>query len=94
MVVGFVGSRLLNGTFVWPEPAAWLVLLAAPARIMARTAAYIGREVTWDEMLKSTEVWDPKIDLNKLRQSLLTTREKPRGYLTRLILRKKHRDFL
>lgn len=27
----------------------------------------IGREVTWDEMLKSTEVWDVKIDLNKLR---------------------------
>jgi myo-inositol 2-dehydrogenase / D-chiro-inositol 1-dehydrogenase len=35
--------------------------------MMARTAAYQGREVTWDEMLKSTEVWDPKIDLNKLR---------------------------
>ncbi len=35
--------------------------------MMARTAAYTGREVTWDEMLKSTETWDPKIDLNKLR---------------------------
>jgi myo-inositol 2-dehydrogenase / D-chiro-inositol 1-dehydrogenase len=35
--------------------------------MMARTAAYQGREVTWDELLKSTEVWDPKIDLNKLR---------------------------
>ena len=35
--------------------------------MMARTAAYRGHEVTWDEMLKSTEVWDPKIDLNKLR---------------------------
>ena len=35
--------------------------------IMARTAAYKGREVTWDETLKSSEVWDPKIDLNKLR---------------------------
>jgi predicted dehydrogenase len=34
--------------------------------IMARTAAYTGREVTWDETLKSKEVWDPKIDLNKL----------------------------
>ena len=34
--------------------------------MMARTAAYTGREVTWDEMLKSTEVWDAKIDLNKL----------------------------
>src|SRR6266699_2905053 len=34
--------------------------------MMARSAAYQGREVTWDELLKSTEVWDPKIDLNKL----------------------------
>jgi myo-inositol 2-dehydrogenase / D-chiro-inositol 1-dehydrogenase len=34
--------------------------------MMARSAAYTGREVTWDELLKSTEVWDPKIDLNKL----------------------------
>jgi len=35
--------------------------------MMARTAAYMGREVTWEETLKSTETWDPKIDLNKLR---------------------------
>jgi predicted dehydrogenase len=35
--------------------------------MMARTAAYTGREVTWEETLKSTEKWDPKIDLNKLR---------------------------
>src|SRR6266567_3861429 len=35
--------------------------------MMARTAAYTGREVTWEETLKSTEVWDPKIDLKKLR---------------------------
>jgi myo-inositol 2-dehydrogenase / D-chiro-inositol 1-dehydrogenase len=34
--------------------------------MMARTAAYTGREVTWDEMMRSTEAWDPKIDLNKL----------------------------
>jgi myo-inositol 2-dehydrogenase / D-chiro-inositol 1-dehydrogenase len=34
--------------------------------MMARSAAYTGREVTWDELMKSTEVWDPKIDLNKL----------------------------
>jgi len=34
--------------------------------IMARTAAYTGREITWEETLKSKEVWDPKIDLNKL----------------------------
>jgi len=35
--------------------------------MMARSAAYKGHEVTWDELMKSTEVWDPKIDLNKLR---------------------------
>jgi predicted dehydrogenase len=35
--------------------------------IMARTAAYKRREVSWEETLKSKEVWDPKIDLNKLR---------------------------
>jgi len=35
--------------------------------MMARTAAYKGREVTWEETLKSRETWDPRIDLNKLR---------------------------
>jgi myo-inositol 2-dehydrogenase / D-chiro-inositol 1-dehydrogenase len=35
--------------------------------MMARTAAYTGREVTWDELMKSDDVYDPKIDLNKLR---------------------------
>jgi predicted dehydrogenase len=35
--------------------------------MMARTAAYTGREITWEETLKSTEKWDAKIDLNKLR---------------------------
>jgi predicted dehydrogenase len=34
--------------------------------MMARSAAYQGREVSWDELMKSTEVWDPKIDLNNL----------------------------
>ena len=32
------------------------------AAMLGRTAAYTGKEVTWDEMLKSTEVYDPKID--------------------------------
>ncbi len=35
--------------------------------IMARTAAYTGREVSWEDMLKSHETSDPKIDLSKLR---------------------------
>jgi myo-inositol 2-dehydrogenase/D-chiro-inositol 1-dehydrogenase len=34
--------------------------------MMARTAAYTGREVTWEEQMKSHEVWDAKIDLNNL----------------------------
>jgi myo-inositol 2-dehydrogenase / D-chiro-inositol 1-dehydrogenase len=34
--------------------------------MMARTAAYTGREVSWEEILKSTEVWDPHLDLNKI----------------------------
>jgi len=34
--------------------------------IMARTAAYTGREITWEEALRSKEVWDAHLDLNKL----------------------------
>jgi myo-inositol 2-dehydrogenase / D-chiro-inositol 1-dehydrogenase len=34
--------------------------------IMARMAAYQGREVSWEETLKSTESWDAKLDLNKI----------------------------
>ena len=35
---------------------------SALAGILGRTAAYTGREVTWDQMMKSKEVWDPKMD--------------------------------
>ena len=35
---------------------------SALAAILGRMAAYTGREVTWDEMMKSTEVYDPKLD--------------------------------
>ncbi|HKE21988.1 MAG TPA: Gfo/Idh/MocA family oxidoreductase [Bryobacteraceae bacterium] len=34
--------------------------------MMGRQAAYAGREVTWGEMLRSTEKWDAGIDVNKL----------------------------
>jgi myo-inositol 2-dehydrogenase/D-chiro-inositol 1-dehydrogenase len=34
--------------------------------ILGRQAAYQGREVTWDELLRSNERWDSGIDLNKL----------------------------
>jgi predicted dehydrogenase len=35
--------------------------------MMARQAAYKKHEVTWDDMVKSKDVYDPKIDLNKLK---------------------------
>src|SRR5229473_3255737 len=31
--------------------------------MMARTAAYTGREITWEETLRSKEVWDARLDL-------------------------------
>jgi myo-inositol 2-dehydrogenase / D-chiro-inositol 1-dehydrogenase len=34
--------------------------------MLARTAAYKNREITWDEIMKSTEALEPGIDLNKL----------------------------
>jgi predicted dehydrogenase len=35
---------------------------SALSAMLGRMAAYTGREVTWDELLKSTEVYDPKIN--------------------------------
>jgi myo-inositol 2-dehydrogenase / D-chiro-inositol 1-dehydrogenase len=35
---------------------------SALAAMLGRMAATTGREVTWDELLKSTEVYDPKLD--------------------------------
>jgi predicted dehydrogenase len=32
------------------------------AAILGRTAAYTGEEVTWDKMMKSKEVWNPRMD--------------------------------
>ena len=34
--------------------------------MLARTAAYKGHEVTWEEIMNSTDATDPKIDLNRL----------------------------
>lgn len=39
---------------------------AALSAMLGRTAAYTGKPITWEELLKSQEVWDPRIDLNKL----------------------------
>ncbi|HWC17293.1 MAG TPA: hypothetical protein VG498_09765, partial [Terriglobales bacterium] len=37
--------------------------------IMARESAYKKREFTWDQVMKSKEVYDPKIDLNAFKRS-------------------------
>ena len=42
---------------------------SAIACMMAREAALHNREITWEEIMKSKHVYDPKIDLNKLRLS-------------------------
>lgn len=34
--------------------------------ILVRTAAYQGRQVTWDALLSSNESWDPHIDLKRI----------------------------
>lgn len=31
--------------------------------MLGRKAGYLGHEVTWDELVKSNEHWDAKIDL-------------------------------
>jgi len=40
---------------------------SAVSCMLAREAAYKKREITWDEIMQSKEVYDPKIDLNKLK---------------------------
>ncbi len=39
---------------------------SALTAMLGRTAAYTGREITWEELLRSKEHWDSGIDLNKL----------------------------
>jgi predicted dehydrogenase len=39
---------------------------SALSAMLGRMAAYTGRVVTWDELLKSEEVWDARIDIEKL----------------------------
>jgi myo-inositol 2-dehydrogenase/D-chiro-inositol 1-dehydrogenase len=36
--------------------------VAALSAMLGRTAAYTGNEVTWEELLRSREVWDPRMD--------------------------------
>jgi predicted dehydrogenase len=59
---GFIGS-ITSGK--WHNQAA-LGVESALTAMLGRQAAYSGREVTWDELLRSNEHWDAGIDLNKL----------------------------
>jgi myo-inositol 2-dehydrogenase / D-chiro-inositol 1-dehydrogenase len=40
---------------------------SALAAMLGRQAAYTGREVTWEELMKSTEVHDPKMDFAQFK---------------------------
>lgn len=59
---GFIGS-ITSGQF--HNQAAQGVESALTA-MLGRRAAYTGRETTWDELLRSNEHWDAKLDLSKL----------------------------
>ncbi|MEN6602187.1 MAG: gfo/Idh/MocA family oxidoreductase, partial [Bryobacteraceae bacterium] len=39
---------------------------SALSAMLGRTAAYTGREVTWDDLLRSNEVWDAKLDIARV----------------------------
>lgn len=39
---------------------------SALSAMLARNAAYSGKTLTWEELLKSKEVYDPKIDIEKM----------------------------
>ncbi len=39
---------------------------SALSAMLGRTAAYTGREVTWDELLRSNAAWDARLDIEKL----------------------------
>ena len=39
---------------------------SALTAMLGRKAAYTGREVSWDELVKSNEHWDAKISVDKL----------------------------
>jgi predicted dehydrogenase len=39
---------------------------SALTAMLGRKAGYLGREVTWEELVKSNEHWDAKIDIEKL----------------------------
>ena len=58
---GFVAS-ITSGQF---QNQAALGAESAMSAMLGRTAAYTGKAVTWDELQKSKEVLDPKLDISK-----------------------------
>jgi len=42
---------------------------SALSAMLGRTAAYTGKLVTWDELMKSEEVYDPGIDISKIAEN-------------------------
>ena len=42
---------------------------SALSAMLGRTAAYSGKLVTWDELMKSEEVFDPHIDISKIAEN-------------------------
>ncbi len=59
---GFIGS-ITSGKFHNQAATGVESVLTA---MLGRQAAYEGRELTWEELLRSNEHWEPGIDLNKI----------------------------
>ena len=59
---GFIGS-IVSGKF---HNQAANGVESALTCMLGRKAAYTGREVTWDELLKSNEKWESGINVEKL----------------------------
>ncbi len=57
-VASITGESLLNEAAQGAE--------SALSAMLGRTAAYTGKLVTWEDLMKSKEVFDPKIDISKL----------------------------
>jgi len=57
----FIGSIISGNLLNEATPGAESALSA----MLGRMAAFTGREVTWEELLKSTEVYDPKINFSQ-----------------------------
>lgn len=56
-------SSIVNRTYIREASTGADSALTA---ILGRTAAYTGKEITWEALLRSDDSWDAKLDLNKL----------------------------